>query len=57
MIYTCNKCKFTFERIGEIDQCPDCGKKDIREASDSEKADYIAYQKERELSSKDEWNQ
>ena len=41
MIYTCNICHFTFERIGEIDQCPDCGKKNIREANDEEKENYI----------------
>ena len=40
MIYTCNVCHFTFERVGEVDQCPDCGKKNIREANEAEKAEY-----------------
>ena len=42
MIYTCNICRFTFERIGEIDQCPDCGKNNIRE----EKENYRKYKEE-----------
>ena len=37
MIYTCNICHFTFEVIEEIEQCPDCGKKSIREENDEEK--------------------
>ncbi len=40
MIYCCDACKFLFERIGEITQCPDCGKVMIREASEAEKEEY-----------------
>lgn len=47
MIYTCNICHFIFERIGEIDQCPDCGKKNIREANDEEKENYRKYKEEK----------
>ena len=47
MIYTCNICHFTFERIGEIDQCPDSGKKNIREANDEEKENYRKYKEEK----------
>lgn len=47
MIYTCNICRFTFERIGEIDQCPDCGKKNIREANEEEKESYRKYKEEK----------
>ena len=31
-IYHCKNCGFTFKRQGEMDTCPDCGKKDVREA-------------------------
>ena len=47
MIYACDSCRFIFERIGEIDRCPDCGKKNIREANDEEKQEYSEYQKEK----------
>lgn len=40
MIYTCDKCLFTFERVGEVTTCPGCGKETIHEATDSEKADF-----------------
>ena len=40
MIYTCDKCHFTFERAGDVDACPDCGKVAIREADEDEKTDY-----------------
>lgn len=46
MIYTCDACRFTFERIGEIDQCPDCGKKNIHEANEEEKESYRKYKEE-----------
>lgn len=48
MIYTCNVCHFTFERVGEVDQCPDCGKKNIREANAAEKAEYLEYKEQKE---------
>jgi len=40
MIYTCDKCRFIFERVGEVDACPDCGKEDIREADETEKEEF-----------------
>jgi len=46
MIYTCNSCRFTFSRVGEVQSCPDCGKPSIREATDKEKEDYIKYREE-----------
>lgn len=55
MIYTCNVCRFTFERVGEIDRCPDCGKKNIREADEVEKAEYLAYQEEKKAKGTVEW--
>lgn len=41
-IYTCNACRFTFERREEPKNCPDCGKERVREASESETQEYIA---------------
>jgi len=47
MIYTCNNCRFTFSRVGEVESCPDCGKTYvIREATDKEKDDYKKYRDE-----------
>ena len=40
MIYTCDKCLFTFERVGALITCPDCGKETIREATDAEKEEF-----------------
>ena len=51
MIYTCGKCLFTFKRIGKVEECPDCGKFTVREATKKEKEEYEKYRKERE-----EWN-
>ena len=36
MIYACDACKFLFERVSEPDQCPDCGKFNIRLATKAE---------------------
>ncbi len=30
--YHCECCNFTFKREGDVDCCPDCGKKEVREA-------------------------
>ena len=46
MIYTCSSCRFTFSRVGEIENCPDCGKPYVREATDKEKDEYIKYHEE-----------
>ena len=40
MVYTCGVCRFTFERSGEVDACPDCGKPVIRTATAEEIAEY-----------------
>ena len=40
MVYVCENCRFTFERTGDTDACPDCGKPGIREASEEERAEY-----------------
>ncbi len=34
--YYCKHCGFAFKREGEVDRCPDCGKKEVRDALKSE---------------------
>jgi len=41
MIYTCNYCRFTFRRSGNIEECPDCGRLSVREATEKEKEEYL----------------
>ena len=41
MIYVCEKCNFAFERVGNIEQCPDCGKMNIRHANEEEINKYL----------------
>lgn len=56
MIYTCESCHFTFSRVGECEQCPDCGKKAVREATEEEKDEFYRYREESKkhpLSAKD----
>ncbi|MFV0516627.1 MAG: hypothetical protein ACK5MV_04460 [Aminipila sp.] len=36
MIYTCEDCNFTFSRVGEVDSCPFCEKKQVRAATQQE---------------------
>jgi len=48
MIYTCNSCRFTFQRAGEVEECPDCGKLAVREATKKEKEEYRKNQAEYE---------
>ena len=45
-IFTCSKCKYTFERKMRPERCPDCGADTIRNATDKEKKEYILLQKE-----------
>lgn len=46
MIYKCKSCSFLFHSEAETDQCPDCGKKEVRPADESEQKEYWNYQKE-----------
>ncbi len=43
MIYKCDNpyCGFLFERVGEVDCCPDCGHDDIRPANEEEQKEYL----------------
>lgn len=44
--YICDACKFQFTRRIEPDRCPDCGKEAVREATESEIAEFIRIQEE-----------
>lgn len=45
-VYVCDNCGFMFIRTGECEQCPDCGKKIVREAAPEEKEEFAERQKE-----------
>lgn len=49
MIYKCEQenCGFLFERIGEVECCPDCGSKHIRPADEKEQNEFIGIQNKR----------
>ena len=36
MVYACDHCHFLFSRVSPVEQCPDCGKESIREATQEE---------------------
>ncbi len=40
MIYACDACKFLFKRISDPEQCPDCGKYNIRPATEKEAEEF-----------------
>lgn len=46
MIYTCDNCYFKFDRATQPEQCPDCGKYAVREATEAEKQEYEELLKE-----------
>ena len=48
IVYICEKCRFSFERSGEVDVCPDCGCGFVREASDCEIMQHIKNRSETE---------
>ena len=39
-VYICSQCLFCFERKGPINNCPDCGKPGIRDATEKEAAEF-----------------
>lgn len=43
MIFTCNKCKYTFEAVEAPERCPDCGMIAVRKATDEEIKEYRQY--------------
>lgn len=46
---TCDACRYTFVSGKELEQCPDCGKTQVRNATEKEIADYIRIREEIEL--------
>lgn len=50
MIFVCDKCHFIFSRTAEPEQCPDCGKYAVREASEAERQEYEEHLKEFQVS-------
>ncbi len=46
MIYQCDNCNYVFEAEKDIEQCPDCGKYAIRNATEKEEKDYRRIQDE-----------
>ena len=40
MIYTCDACLYTFTEQDGCAQCPDCGKKNVRQATEKEELEY-----------------
>ena len=42
-IYHCTNCHFTFKREGMVESCPDCGKPDIRPATEAEIEEFQRY--------------
>jgi len=41
MIYSCDKCRFVFERINDVIECPNCGKSAVRKAEKLEQEEYL----------------
>ena len=46
MMCCCEKCRFVFESVRLLEQCPDCGHGPVREATDEEIAGYAANRRE-----------
>jgi len=40
MIYACDACRYIFEAERQITQCPDCGKFEVRSATENEISEY-----------------
>jgi len=36
MQYICEKCNFVFHRTGEVEQCPNCDNRSIKETEEQE---------------------
>ncbi len=45
-IYICSKCKFCFERVGEVTACEGCGHINVRLADEEEIAEFKRYKAE-----------
>ena len=40
-IYTCDACRYIFEATDGCNQCPDCGKRQVRPANEDERKEYL----------------
>jgi len=49
VIYACDSCRFLFKRVGEVEQCPDCGKYNVRAANEEEIAEFLSRRPEDKL--------
>ena len=56
MIYAFDACHFLFKRVGEPEQCPDCGKYSIRAANEKEIEEFLNRRPEEELSKRNDNN-
>ena len=57
MIYACDACHFLFTRVGETEQCPDCGKYSIRAANEKEIEEFLNRRPEDEHAKRDDNNE
>ena len=46
MMCCCEKCKFVFESVRLLEQCPDCGHGPVRQATAAEINDYVENRRE-----------
>lgn len=51
--YHCTNCGFTFKREGKPEQCPDCGKPEVRAALKAEIAEFEKLQKDTQPKNKE----
>ena len=49
MLYTCEQCLFLFESEEKPEQCPDCGKFSVREATRAEQEEFLRRAEEKEI--------
>lgn len=49
MIYTCDECRFIFESERKINNCPDCGSREVRPATEFEKKEHTQFKKEADI--------
>lgn len=40
-IYTCDACRYVFGAADGCNQCPDCGKRQVRLANEDERKEYL----------------
>lgn len=51
--FTCTVCQYTFISDGEVERCPDCGKLQVRIATEDEVKSYIRVRREIEQEEND----